>query len=173
MLKGVNYENQVFLCPRRTCRFDDDDTHFSGIRRQSHSRQVQLRRNCQLRKSGGAEFSRSSEGTAVLSTDRSASVDMDSSAEGRVQLNGKLGGRPTEAPGGSASLSVAGRHTLRAVREYPNNYTVVTLTVIGNSCSMKVEDRLKPGKRQYTFHTSVGLAYCSKPHITRAECSTF
>jgi hypothetical protein len=113
------------------------------------------------------------EGTAVLSTDRSASVDMDSNAEGRVQLSGKLGGRPTEAPGGSASLSVAGKHTLRAIREYPNNYTVVTLTVIGNSCSMRVEDRLKPGKRQYTFQTSVGLAYCSKPQITRAECSAF
>ena len=113
------------------------------------------------------------EGTAVLSTDRNASIDMNSTSEGRVQMNGKLGGRPTEAPGGSASLSVAGRHTLRAIREYPNNYTVVNLTVIGNSCSMTIENRLKPGKRQYTFHTSVGLAYCSKPHITRAECSAF
>jgi hypothetical protein len=113
------------------------------------------------------------EGTAVLSTDRNASIDMNSTSEGRVQLNGKLGGKPTEAPGGSASLSVAGRHTLRAIREYPNNYTVVNLTVIGNSCSMTIENRLKPGKRQYTFPTSVGLAYCSKPQITRTECSAF
>ncbi len=113
------------------------------------------------------------EGTAVLSTDRNASLDMNSNSEGRVQLNAKLGGRPTEAPGGSASVSVAGRHTLRAIRDYPNNYTVVNLTIIGNSCSMTIENRLKPGKRQYTFYTSVGIAYCSKPQITRTECSAF
>jgi hypothetical protein len=113
------------------------------------------------------------EGTAVLSTDRNATLDMESTSEGRVQLNAKLGDKPTEAPGGSASLHVAGRHTLRAIREYPNNYIVVNLTVIGKACSMKVENRLKPGKRQYTFHTAIGLAYCSKPQITRTECTPF
>jgi len=110
------------------------------------------------------------EGTAVLSTDRNATLDMESTSEGRVQLNAKLGDKPTEAPGGSASLHVAGKHTLRAIREFPNNYMVVNLTVIGKSCSMTVENRLKPGKRQYTFSTSFGLAYCSKPQITRTEC---
>jgi hypothetical protein len=113
------------------------------------------------------------EGTAVLSTDRNATLDMESNVEGRVQLSAKLGDKPTEAPGGSASLHVAGKHTLRAIRDYPNNYVVVNLTVIGNSCSMKVENRLKPGKRRYTFHTAVGLAYCSKPQIIRAECTPY
>jgi hypothetical protein len=113
------------------------------------------------------------EGTAELSTDRRATVDMNSTSEGRVQLNARLGDKPTEAPGGSASLHVAGRHTLRAVRDFPNNYVVVNLTVIGKSCSMTIENKLKPGKRQYTFHTAIGMAYCSKPRIIRAECSPY
>ena len=113
------------------------------------------------------------EGTAELSTNRSASLQMDSNVEGRVALNATLGGRPTEAPGGSASLHVAGRHTLKAVRDYANNQMIVTLTIIGNSCSMKVENRLKPGRRQYTFTTTAGLAYCSKPIVTRAECQPY
>lgn len=113
------------------------------------------------------------EGTAELSTNRSASLQMDSNVEGRVALNATLGGRPQEAPGGSASLHVAGRHTLKAVRDYPNNQMIVMLTIIGNSCTMKVENRLKPGRRQYTFTTTVGLAYCAKPIVTRAECQPY
>ncbi len=112
-------------------------------------------------------------GTAELSTDRNATLDMNSNTEGNVQLNARLGDKPTEAPGGSASLHVAGRHTLRAIREYPNNYIVVDLTVIGKSCSMKIEHRLKPGKRQYTFQTAIGIAYCSKPQLIRAECTPY
>ena len=113
------------------------------------------------------------EGTAELLTNKSASLQLDSTIEGRVNLNATLGGRPTEAPGGSASLHVAGRHTLKAVRDYPNNQMIVLLTVIGNSCTMKVENRLKPGKRQYTFYTSAGYAYCAKPTVTRAECQPY
>lgn len=111
------------------------------------------------------------EGTAVLSTDRSATVDMESNVEGRVQYNGKLGGKPVEAADGTASLHVVGRHTLQAIRDYPNNSIIISLTIIGNSCSVKVAQRLKPGKRQYTFHTAIGLAYCSKPQVIKAECS--
>jgi len=110
------------------------------------------------------------EGTASLSTDRTAVMDMSSNVEGMVQYNAKLGGH-IELPDGSASLHVAGRHTLRAIREYPNNSLIVDLTIVGNSCSLKVENRLKRGKTQYTFHTAIGLAYCSKPQVVKAECS--
>ena len=113
------------------------------------------------------------EGTGVLSVDRTATLDMDSNVEGKVTLNAKLGAAPTEAPGGSASLHVMGRHTLRAVRDYPNNITVVNMTVRGSTCTMTVENRLKPGKRQYTFNTVVGLSYCERPQITHSECSPF
>jgi hypothetical protein len=111
------------------------------------------------------------EGTASLSTNREASVEMTSNVEGSVQYSGKLGGKPIDVPNGSASLRVAGRHTLRAIREYPNNVLIVDLTIIGHSCTVKVVSRLKPGKHQYTFHTAVGLAYCSQPKVVKAECS--
>jgi hypothetical protein len=68
-------------------------------------------------------------------------------------------------------LHVLGRHSLRAVREYPNNIVVVDLKVTGTSCTIKIENRLKPGKRQYTFTTPLGLAYCDKPKITKTSCS--
>ena len=113
------------------------------------------------------------EGTGVLSTDRSASLDMNSTVEGRVQYQAKLGGPPTEAPLGSASLRVVGRHTLSARRDYPNNYIVINMTVRGSNCSITIENRLKPGKRQYTFYNGSGLSYCSKPTITRASCEGY
>ena len=111
------------------------------------------------------------EGTASLSTNRSATMDMSSNFEGQSQYTAKLGGKPTEAPEGSASLHVAGRHTLCAIRDYPNNILVVDMTIIDHSCSLKLENRLKRGKTQYTFHTAIGLAYCSRPQVVKAECS--
>jgi hypothetical protein len=113
------------------------------------------------------------EGTGVLSTDRSASLDMNSTVEGRVQYRAKLGGPPMEAPAGSASLRVVGRHTLRAVRDYPNNFITINMTVRGSTCSITIENRLKRGKRQYTFYNGSGLSYCSKPTITRASCEGY
>ena len=113
------------------------------------------------------------QGTGVLSTDRSATLDVTSNVEGRMQYTAKLGGPPTAAPEGSASLRVAGRHTLRAIREYPNNYMVISLTVIGSRCTMTIEQRLKPGKRQYTFFNGSGVSYCSKPIITRTACEGY
>ena len=113
------------------------------------------------------------EGTGVLSTDRSATLDMNSSVEGRVQINAKLGAAPTEAPGGSASIRVVNRSTLRAVRDYPNNIIVINMTIRGSACSITLENRLKPGKRQYTFFNGSGLSYCAKPIITHAECSGY
>lgn len=113
------------------------------------------------------------EGTGTLSTDRTAQMDVTSNVEGRVVYSAKLGGKPTEAPEGSASLRVAGRHTLQATREYPNNYIIINLTVIGSRCTMTVAQRLKPGKRQYTFYNGSSLSYCSKPTITKTSCEGF
>jgi hypothetical protein len=110
------------------------------------------------------------EGEGVLSTDRSATLDMNSSVEGRVQYQAKLGGAAMAAPEGSASLRVLGRHTLRAVRDYPNNQIIITMTVRGSACTMTIDQKLKPGKKQYTFYNGSGLSYCSRPVITRTEC---
>ncbi|SHL12559.1 hypothetical protein SAMN05444159_5059 [Bradyrhizobium lablabi] len=119
------------------------------------------------------DFRFHAEGTAVLSTDRTASLDVNSSASGRTNLNAVLGKR-TEAPGGSTTLNVVGRHTLRAVRDYPNNITIVMMTIRGNDCKMTIEDRLKPGKRVYTFYRgSDSVAYCAHPQITRTHCEAY
>ncbi len=113
------------------------------------------------------------EGTAVLSADRTANLDVSSGVSGRTNLNAVLGHR-TEAPGGSATLNVVGRHTLRAVRDYPNNITIVTMTIHGNDCRMTIVDRLKPGKRVYTFYSGSGaVAYCSHAQITRTQCEAY
>jgi hypothetical protein len=113
------------------------------------------------------------EGTAELSTDRTASLDVNSSVSGNTSLNAVLG-RRTEAPGGSTTLNVLGRHTLRAVRDYPNNVTIVTMSIRGNDCRMTIEDRLKPGKRMYTFYSGSGaISYCAHPQITRTRCNAY
>lgn len=113
------------------------------------------------------------EGTGVLSTDRSASLDVTTTVEGRVQYQAKLGGKPMEAPAGSASLHVVGRHTLRGVRDYPNNQVIITMTINGSACSMKIDQRLKPGKKQYTFYNGSGVSYCSRPVFTHTECAPY
>jgi hypothetical protein len=113
------------------------------------------------------------EGSGTLSTDRTAQLDMTSNIEGRVVYNAKLGGKPMEAPEGTAALRVAGRHTLRAIREYPNNYIIINLTVIGSRCTMTIDQKLKPGKKQYTFYNGSGLSYCGKPTITRTACEGY
>lgn len=114
------------------------------------------------------------EGTGVLSTDRTASLDMNSTVEGRVEYRAKLGGAPIEAPAGSASLRVVGRQTLRAVRDYPNNQIIITMTVrAGGACSMTIDQRLKPGKRVYTFYNGSGISTCSRPTITRTSCEGY
>jgi len=111
------------------------------------------------------------DGVGSLSVDRTATLDLSSNVLGTEHYDAKLGGRPSEANGGSASVRVVNRHTLRAVRDYPNNSIVVYMTVIGNRCSIKVQNRLKRGKREYTFYGNMGVAICGKPQIVRAECS--
>lgn len=111
------------------------------------------------------------EGTGRLSTDRNASLDFRSNVSGRETYNVKLGGAAAAAPAGSASLRVLSRKSLRAVRDYPNNIMIVDLRVVGTSCTIKIENRLKPGKSQYTFTTSFGLAYCDKPQIIKTSCN--
>lgn len=114
------------------------------------------------------------EGTASLSTDRKATLNMTSTASGWTRLDATLGGKPTAAPGGSASLNVVGSHTLRAVRDYPNNVAIVTMTIRGGSCRMTIDNRLKPGKTVYTFVNSFGgVSYCSRPQVTRTECTSY
>ena len=112
------------------------------------------------------------EGEGTLSKFGSGDLNVSGNVTGYARYQAKLGARPTEAPGGSASLRAMGRSTLRATRDYPNNYTLIDLQVRGASCTIKISNFLKPGKRQYTFVGGSGrVAYCSRPIFTRTSCS--
>jgi hypothetical protein len=111
------------------------------------------------------------EGTGTLTLDRHASLDVDSTVAGQEHYETRLGGRATEAEAGSASLRVLGKHHIQAVRSYPNNILVADINVVGRGCTLTVENRLKPGKQQYTFTTRFGgLAYCGRPRMVSTSC---
>ena len=117
------------------------------------------------------DFPIHTEGTGTLTIDRHASLDVNSNVAGHERYETTLGGRPSEAEAGSASLRVLGKHHLQAIRSYPNNLLVADIIVSGNSCSLTVDNRLKPGKREYTFTTRFGgLAYCGRPRVTHTSC---
>lgn len=113
------------------------------------------------------------EGVGTLSTSGEANLDVHG-ITGTESYQVKLGARPTNAPGGSASIRVTGRSSLRAIRDYPNNYAIVKLRVVGTVCTMSVENILKPRKHQYTFVGANGITlYCSKPVFTRTSCTPY
>lgn len=112
------------------------------------------------------------EGTGVLKTDGSARVDVDGGALGRTRYATKLG-QTAAVPGGSASLRVTGRSSLRAIRDYPNHQMIIDLQVSGKECAITVRNVLKPGKRDYVFVGGGGAASCEKPTIVRTACQAF
>jgi hypothetical protein len=111
------------------------------------------------------------EGVGTLTVDRHASLDIDSSVAGREHYETTLGGRPSEAAGGSASLRVLGKHRIQAVRSYPNNILIADINVVGSGCTLTVVNKLKPGKRLYTFTSSSGaMAYCGRARVVSTSC---
>ena len=110
------------------------------------------------------------EGTGKLSLDRSAELKMTSNVEGFSNYRVKLGDKPAEVQNGTAQLRVSGTRSLRATREYPNNYIIVDLKVTRSKCIINISQRLKPGKREYTFQTPFGIAYCDKPTFAKTSC---
>ena len=111
------------------------------------------------------------EGSGVLKTDGSARLSVDG-LMGRTTYRTKLG-QESRAPGGSASLRVTGRSSLRAIRDYPNHQMIIDLLMSGTSCVINVRNVLKPGKTQYVFTSGGGTAYCDKPRIVRTACQAF
>ena len=108
------------------------------------------------------DFPIHTEGTGTLAVDRHASLDVSSNVAGHERYETTLGGKPTEAEAGSASLRVLGKHHLQAIRSYPNNLLIADIIVSGNSCSLTVDNRLKPGKRRLHFGHQPGTPF---PHI--------
>jgi hypothetical protein len=112
------------------------------------------------------------EGTGILSASGSARLDVDGGPIGRTRYRTKLG-QTSAAPGGSASLRVTGRSSLRATRDYPDHQMIIDLQVSGKECTIAVRNVLKPGKNQYAFVSGGGTAYCGKPRIVRTACQAF
>lgn len=116
-------------------------------------------------------FAIHAEGVGTLAVDRHASLDVDSTVAGKEHYETTLGGKPSEAEAGSAPLRVLGKHHIQAIRSYPNNILVADINVVGKGCTLTVDNRLKPGKRQYAFTTRFGgLAYCGRPHVVSTSC---
>ena len=111
------------------------------------------------------------EGVGTLTTDRHASLDVDSTVAGSEHYETTLGGKATDADAGSASLRVIGRHRIQAVREYPNNILIADINVTGRGCTLTVVNKLRPGKRIYTFTTRFGgVAYCGEARVVHTSC---
>ena len=102
---------------------------------------------------------------------RSAEIE-DGGPLGRTRYTTKLG-QTSAAAGGSASLRVTSRSSLRATRDYPNHQMIIDLQVSGKECAITVRNVLKPGKHQYAFVSGGGTAYCDKPRIVHTACQAF
>ncbi len=109
------------------------------------------------------------EGTATLSNDKTATLRMRSGLSGYTRLDAKLGEKKQDYRGAITELRVVGNHSLRATREYTNNFIIAEFT--GPNCRLKIVHKLKPGKKLYTFNTPLGEAVCSNIRITKTECS--
>ena len=115
----------------------------------------------------------SGDGTGAIFTDGSAYADVTETAfifSSTIHFDGRLGARPTAAPGGSAQVRVAGRNGLRLIWNLPNNALVVNIATRGQSCSASFSANLFPGKRQYTLFDGNTIHYCNRPRVAQASC---
>ena len=127
--------------------------------------------NC-TRPLAAQNFALHGEGRAVLYSDKRATLAYTQRGLTSTQVNfdAKLGGAPSPAPGGTASLRVVNRNTLRAVWSLPNNDLILNLSVSRNSCVAKIDVRLTGGAREYSLYDSGILVYCSRPRIMNVAC---
>ena len=115
----------------------------------------------------------SGDGTGAIYTDGSAYADVTETAfvfSSTIHFDGRLGARPTLAPGGSAQVRVAGRSGLKLIWNLPNNALVVNIATRGQSCSASFAANLFPGKRQYTLFDGSTVHYCSRPRVAQTSC---
>lgn len=117
-------------------------------------------------------FSLHGEGRAILYSDKRATLDYTQRGLSSTQVNfdAKLGGAPSPAPGGTASLRVVNRKTLRAVWSLPNTDLILNVSVARNSCVARIDARQKGGAREYSLYDSGMLVYCSRPRIMNVAC---
>lgn len=111
--------------------------------------------------------------TGVLHADGSGTADLTETAfvlSTTIHFEGRLGGSPMAAPGGTTQARVAGPHTLLLIWGLPNNQFVTRITVAGQSCTAGFEAKLKPGKSQYTIFDGSAFHYCGRPRVEGTSC---
>jgi hypothetical protein len=116
------------------------------------------------------------EGAGVLNADRSASYDISfqgSLTSYRVHFEGRLGGAPAAAPGGTSSIHVLGRDRIRLIWSLPSHDNIVDIKTNGRSCKMSLSAQLKPGFSAYQIYTGQGFATCSRPRPLRTSCRAY
>jgi hypothetical protein len=118
-------------------------------------------------------FPFSGRGSGVLYGNRKASLDMSitGTSTNTMRFDASLGGRPTEAPGGTAQLRVAGSNRLRMIWSLPNNEFTVDITASKAGCKAAINTRLKGGSRQYSLFDGGRFLFCAKPRITQTSCN--
>ena len=116
----------------------------------------------------------SGNGTGTINADGSATAEVTQTAfvfSNPVRFDGRLGARPSVAPGGTTSqVRVSGRNSLRLIWNLPNNAFVVNIAVRGQTCSATFESRLNPGQRHHTLFDGSNFHYCDRPRVASSSC---
>jgi hypothetical protein len=117
------------------------------------------------------------EGTATLSPDRSTSMELAISGlgipKGAVRWDGRLGGRPTSTPGGTAELKVTGPHSLRAIWREPHNDIFMDFVADQQTCKLSVDVKLHPRETFYTLYNGRNFENCPEIRTVSATCQAY
>jgi hypothetical protein len=111
--------------------------------------------------------------SALLNRNGTASADLALNGfliDSRIHFDAKLGGRPQAAPGGTSSLRVVSRNQLRATWSLPNNDLILIITTAGNSCSVNLLMKLKPGHTEYSMWGGSKFYYCTAGRLVGSTC---
>lgn len=119
-------------------------------------------------------------GVLDLNPDRSYAMELSFSSFGSpgwtLRWQGRLGGAPMLTRGGSGELRVGGPRRLRAIFHEPNNDIVWEVDADANSCQVTIDNRLRPGRSDYTLYNGeprdeVRFTHCSAVHTVSASCT--
>lgn len=110
----------------------------------------------------------SGRGIARMSQDKHASLDIytQGSTWSHTRFEATLGGTPTAAPGGTASLRMASSNQLRLVWDLPNHSMTVNVRMTPTACTLNVDFRLRGGALKYSMVSNGAFYFYSRPKLT-------
>jgi hypothetical protein len=110
-------------------------------------------------------------GSGTINPDRSGTADLTiQELNSTIHFDGRLGGRPIAAPGGTSRLNVVSRNRLRAVWDMPNNQLVLDVVSHGQACTAIPSIVLKRGSHEYSLFDGRGWWTCSAVRVGPASC---